>query len=206
MGITVLMYATRDGYARSVASFRQFGIEPVVLGQGENFTFQAKVAIYYQWCREHPGETVMTLDAYDTCCVRAFPEDFAVDGVLFSAEANCWPDANRAAQYPSCSTRYRYLNSGAWVANSTDFTELVDRRGLLSDVDDDQRAYTSAFLEGAAILLDRDCSLFHSRYAALDDWEIRDGIYWVKSTGTAPLVAHGNGKSDIESVWEAFGV
>jgi hypothetical protein len=201
------MYATRPGYSRSVASFRRFGIEPVILGLGERFTHQEKICIYYRWCVEHPGETVMALDAYDTCCVRAFSEDLSTDGVLFSAEANCWPEQSKAAEYPQSETRYRYLNGGAWLGNTSAFAAVCEQNGLLSGVtNSDQRAYTSAFLGGAAIRLDHGCEVFHSRYAAQDDCEIADGIYWVKSTGTAPLVAHGNGKSDIESVWEAFGV
>jgi hypothetical protein len=55
-------------------------------------------------------------------------------------------------------------------------------------------------------VLDHRCEICHNRYKATDDCEIHDGIYWVKSTGTAPLVVHGNGGSGIAEVWEAFGV
>jgi hypothetical protein len=200
------MYATGGDCSRSVASFRRFGSEPVIIGQGDSFSWQGRVTALYRWCREHPRQTVMQLDAFDTCCVSPIPADLSCDGVLFSAEANCWPDAGVAELYPPCPTRYRFLNAGAWLANTDNFVAFVEQHGLLSGVSDDQGAYTAAFLAGAAIRLDHECEVFHNLYRAQDDVEIRDGIYRVKSTGTVPLVVHGNGGSGIGAIWQACGV
>jgi hypothetical protein len=41
---------------------------------------------------------------------------------------------------------------------------------------------------------------------AEDDWDAPGRAYNVKSTGDAPMVVHGNGKSDIWKVWDAMGV
>jgi hypothetical protein len=206
--MTVLMWATQwtDAVNRSVTSFSRIGgVQPVMLGMGERHSWQARIIGLHRWCAAHPGESVISADAYDTCCVSRIPH-MAFDGVCFSAEANCWPDQHLASQYPSCDTRYRYLNAGVWWGSTDAYCEMVEQFKLLSGVDDDQRAYTRAYLGGTGITLDHRQSLCHSRYAAEDDGEIAGGIYWVKSTGNPPLIVHGNGRSDIESVWEAFGV
>jgi hypothetical protein len=208
--MTVLIYATRGDYTRTVESFRRIGgVEPVVIGDGEPFSWQGRVVALHRWCAEHPGEVVLHADAFDVCCVRRIPKDLAATALTFSAEANCWPDAHVAETYPPCDTRYRFLNGGVWIGSTESYVRMVEERGLLSGLDEsgtDQRAYTQAYLNGAGIVLDHGCKICHNRYKATDDWEISDGIYWVKSTGTAPLVVHGNGGSDIAEAWEAFGV
>jgi hypothetical protein len=206
--MNVLMWATNwnDEINRSVMSFTRIGgVQPVIIGMGERHSWQARIIGLHRWCADHAGESVLCVDAYDTCCVGRVP-DMTFDGLCFSAEANCWPDQRLASQYPQCDTRYRYLNAGAWWGRADAYCEMVERFGLLSGVDDDQRAYTRAYLHGAGIELDHRQSMCHNRYAAEDDCEIKDGIYWVRSTGNPPLVAHGNGHSDIKSIWEAFGV
>jgi hypothetical protein len=202
------MWATQwtDEVHRSVSSFTRIGgVQPVMLGMGERHSWQARIIGLHRWCAAHPGESVICADAYDTCCVSRIPH-MAFAGVCFSAEANCWPDQHLASQYPPCETRYRCLNAGVWWGNAGDYATFVERHGSLANVDDDQRAYTRAYLASDDIELDHRQSLCHNRYAAEDDCEIKDGIYWVKSTGTAPLVVHGNGGSNIAEVWEAFGV
>jgi procollagen-lysine,2-oxoglutarate 5-dioxygenase len=212
--MNVLMWATRRTAEmdRVVESFRRIGgVEPVIVGMGEQHSWQARIIGLHRWCAEHPSESVLCVDAYDTCCVQRVP-DMTIAGLVFSAEANCWPDKSLASEYPQCGTRYRYLNAGVWLGNTDAYCEMIERCGLLSGVDDDQRSYTRAYLDsrshlgGIGISLNHSQGLCHNRYGAEDDWEIADGIYWVRSTGEAPLVAHGNGGSDIKSVWEAFGV
>lgn len=208
MSLTVLTYATQETPAmrRAMESYRRIGgIEPVVVGMGETHSWQNRIAAVYAWCREHPAESVLCVDAYDTCCVRSL-YGVLCGGVTFSAEANCWPDKSRENDYPPCETRYRYVNAGVWFGEARAYCRLVESCGLLSGVDDDQRAYTAAYLSSRAFAIDRSCHIAHSRFLAEDDCEIRDGIYWVTSTGTAPLVVHGNGGSSIDRVWEAFGV
>lgn len=208
MPVTVVTYATRhtDEMSRMAESFRRIGgVDPVVLGAGESHSWQARISAIYGWCNDHRHSSVLCVDAYDTCCVRSLLGIIA-HGLVFSAEANCWPDRQRAGDYPPCETRYRYLNAGVWIGEAAAYCGFVEKYGLLSGVDDDQRAYTAAYLDGAAISLDHACHVAHNRYAADNDCEISDGIYWVKSTGTAPLVVHGNGGSGIEDVWGVFGV
>jgi hypothetical protein len=205
--VNVLIYANRGDYSRTVESFRRIGgIDPVVIGEGESFSWQARVVALHRWCFDHPGETVLCADAFDVCCVRKIPDSLFVPALTFSAEANCWPDAHIAETYPECGTRYRFLNAGLWIARAEDYIAFVERHGLLAEVTDDQRSYTAAYLTDTSVKLDHGCEVFHNRYKAADDAEIHDGIYWVKSTGTAPLVVHGNGGSGVAEVWEAFGV
>lgn len=208
MRLAVLTYATQETHAmrRAMESFRRIGgVDPVVVGMGEMHSWQGRILALYAWCREHPAASVLCVDAYDTCCVRSL-YGVMCGGLTFSAEANCWPDPGRADDYQPCDTRYRYLNAGVWLGEGGAYCKLVETRGLLAGVTDDQRAYTAAHLAGEPFAIDHGCHLAHSRFLAEDDCEIRDGIYWVKSTGTAPLVVHGNGGSSIDVVWESFGV
>lgn len=209
MSLAVLMYATRhDGRMdRSIESYRRIGgVSPIVIGDGGEHSWQQRIVALHRWCADHPGQVVLCVDAFDTCCVARLPKDLSCRDVLFSAEANCWPDANVADLYPLSPTRYRFLNAGAWLASTDAYVSFVERHGLLTGVTDDQGAYTTALLAGADVRLDYGCEVFHNRYNAQGDSEISDGIYWVKSTGASPLVVHGNGGSGIECVWEAFGV
>jgi hypothetical protein len=208
VSLAVLTYATQETHAmrRAMESFRRIGgVEPVVVGMGDTHSWQGRIAALYAWCLEHPAASVLCVDAYDTCCVRSL-YGLLCGGLTFSAEANCWPDQERANDYKPCDTRYRYVNAGVWFGEGGAYCQLVEARGLLAGVTDDQRAYTAAHLAGEPFAVDHRCHIAHNRYLAEDDWEIRDGIYWVKSTGTAPLVVHGNGGSSIDVVWEAFGV
>lgn len=67
-------------------------------------------------------------------------------GIVFSAEKTCWPDPDRAGDYPDSPTDYKYLNSGGIIGYADKIFELINE-----DVDieeDDQRFYTNKFFNG----------------------------------------------------------
>lgn len=191
---------------RVIESFRKIGgVNPIILGEGQAHSWQSRINNIYNWCKNNLNKTFIHADAFDTCCVRKIYE-FEVDDLIFSAESNCWPDGHLAEKYPECSTRYRFLNAGLWIGTTNKYIDLVDKQKLSVGVDDDQRAFTAAFLSKFPITLDYGCKLFHNRYQSEYDCTIENGLYKVNSTGTYPIIVHGNGKSDISSIWSAFGL
>lgn len=203
---TVLMYASylNEQSGKVVDSFENVGgIRPTRIGSGVQHSWQKRIELLYAWCSEHPEELVLHIDAFDTCCVAPIGDIEPPQGIIFSAETNCWPDPSMAQRYPKSETPYRFLNAGLWLAKAKAYTRLVEHFGLLSGVVFDQLSYAQALLAGDSnIELDTNSNLFHNLFGASDDWEITKGVYRVRSTGSHPLVVHGNGGSGIEAVWE----
>lgn len=204
----VLMYATMftEEAAKAIKSFREIGgVEPTVIGLGKLHSWQTKIQTLYDWCTQNPNRLVLHADAFDTCCVAPLPNMELRNSISFSAETNCYPDSSLADCFPASPTRYRFLNAGVWLGNSSDYVKLVDDFGMLSGVQVDQLAYTQAFLSGRSnIELDTNCKFFHNLFRAQDDWAVVDAAYRVRSTDTTPLVAHGSGASGIAAVWAKF--
>ena len=154
-------------------------------------------------------------DAYDVLFAGGFDdilEQFETFGApaVFSAECHCWPDADLAPEYPPSATRYRFLNSGVWIARTEAAHDLFQRFHLpaLRDNQSDQRLFTRLLLEGAALTLDRDCRIAQSLNASEADIEWRQGRIVNRLTGQAPLIFHGNGGADLSAVrsWLGLGV
>jgi hypothetical protein len=210
--ITVLMYVTHGDCSRSVESFRKIGnINPTIIGNGEVFSWYGRISSLYQWCLKHPNQKVLCVDGYDTCCVSSLEKDiqFNWDELTFSAEANCWPDKNLEPQYPQCDTKYRFLNGGVWFGLTNSYCKMIDDNGLLLGIDEqgtDQLAYTKAYINNVNISLDHKCQVCHNLFLSNDDYEINQGTYRVKSTGSLPIVVHGNGQSGIKTIWDKFNI
>lgn len=153
--------------------------------------------------KEHKEIThVMFVDAFDV--IIAADEQAILNryqefpcGIIFAAERGCWPDDKLAGAYPPCSTPYRFLNAGCWMA------DIESARGLFSHVDEsnspsDQRAFTFQYLRGVHNMrLDHECMLFQCLWKTDDDLEYSSGFIRNKLTGTRPLVFHGNGCWDM---------
>lgn len=87
--------------------------------------------------------------------------------LIFSAEQNCWPDPDKAAEYPPATSVYRFINAGTWMGQ-VDYLVDVMEKILASPWPDgnDQRAWTDAFLgkllPGA--VLDTDRKIFQTMW------------------------------------------
>jgi hypothetical protein len=124
--------------------------------------------------------------------------------IVMNAEVNCWPDANRASQYPNKpATAWRYLNSGCYVADRQALYETMNPyMPAVTVKTDDQRFFTNIFLEHPDdIRLDEHCKLFQTFYHCADKVRVTDGQMTNTVTGTNPLIAHFNGNAEGMEQW-----
>lgn len=184
-----------------------------VYGRGRWRGFGEKLLTCYKAAREETGFThILFIDAFDVI-VLGRPDqllerfrEFGHPWVTCS-EVNCWPDSARADTFPECDTHWRFLNSGAYMAEREYLVDCLGRWGgeSISPGVDDQRFLTDRYLEEPeAILLDTGCRLFQS---LLGGWHLFDsGPGWLHNrfTDSDPLVLHHNGGADIrklEHIW-----
>ena len=158
-------------------------------------------------CRERQQDDsviVLFMDAHDVRLLGRPTEVVARfkktrTRILFSAEKNCWPDADRAAQFVASSNAspYRYLNSGGYIGYAKDLVQLLkDNANVFLDyATDDQRYFTTLFLrhqhQPERVKLDTRCELFQSLFLAHAD--VCPASLQNKACGTRPLIFHGNG-------------
>jgi hypothetical protein len=221
-----------DHMIRSMESFRKIGkTEPIIMGQDRNpFSYGKKLRCLYELAKSGQYETLISVDAWDTCATRPISElyeEFRYHNLsmVVGAETNCFPNAALESSFPEVSTRYRFVNAGCWMADSRYFVEFGNRFGIPSLPDkpigaaDDQALLTAAYLNyftsrqelEMPLDLDTHARYFHNLFGAEDDWQVRNIYgdtltYRVVSTESTPVIAHGNGKSNITRVMEAMGV
>ena len=150
-----------------------------------------------------PTQPVLFVDGYDTIVSRhakdilTLWQESGKGAPLFAAEVFCWPDTGRADDYPEAGdSRYRFLNSGAFIGKAGDLLRILARK--VADHEDDQRYYTERFLSGKhGIVLDHRCRLFQCLNGALDDVEADSGrgMLFNRAMESWPAVIHANGPS-----------
>ncbi len=180
-----------------------FGLNQNWLGLGWKLKIVARALEYVD------SDLVLFADAFDSIIVhredeivkkfREFNHPF-----VCSAETNCHPDSRIASFYPVAPTRYRFLNSGGWIAE-VDYARDLFRRLKIEDLpddDNDQRFLANAFVRDPSILkLDYQCEIFQSLWNAQQDLSF-DPVRGIFNhlTNTTPSVFHGNGGSDMTQV------
>ncbi|XP_050683668.1 procollagen-lysine,2-oxoglutarate 5-dioxygenase isoform X2 [Leptidea sinapis] len=121
--------------------------------------------------------------------------------ILFAAEPFCWPEASLADRYPPGGEPSPYLNSGGFIGHLEEVWELLNAKPAKKAADD-QLHYTQLYLDphlrkNLRIGLDHTSSIFQNLNGALSDVQLRVNVTWPVvdnvSTGTRPLVLHGNG-------------
>ena len=112
------------------------------------------------------------------------------------AEPFPWPaDAYNLNTYPTCSTPYRFLNSGAYIAEREHMLACFDRWPEIQG--DDQEWLTNRYLEGDDIILDHQCSLIQNMCGSESLVDISYHLVYNPTTQTLPLVIHYNGGANI---------
>ena len=168
--------------------------------------FATKLQELAKYLRESGDEYFIMQDAFDTYCLlppSEMPWQYAdVDGVIVSGEKACYPDPERAHHF-TASSPWRYPNSGQVYGRSSRFLELIERHPVPDDVDD-QRYYTDRAIAGE-VLVDDECNLFQSiAFEEPDDFDYFPNERFKfrnKKTGTFPLFAHGNGRTDMNKIY-----
>lgn len=151
---------------------------------------------------------VLFVDGYDVVLdanARELIERYcAFDAnIVMAAEVSCWPDAERADDYPPVAGSYRFLNSGSLIGPADELRKLVARPLALDG--DDQRYFTDAFLGGEHdMVLDTTCKLFQTMGGASSDIVLRSNHFFNVSHLTRPVVIHGNGGATSKLTFDAL--
>lgn len=167
---------------------------------------------------------VVFTDAYDTVVVGPPIEvsdliwrDMTVrrDGMLLSAEIACWPDDSKRHLYPSHDSRWKYVNSGGYVAEIGLLSWLLEG---CESCTDDQRWFTDAYLSSLKKdsmwygMIERDCRcrIFqtlghvypHASQHWTDTFAVVEGRPLNTDQHTSPLFWHFNGRmQDAQVDW-----
>lgn len=104
-------------------------IIPVIVGfKWKRLGLGWKLKIVARAIEQIESDLILFADAFDSIIVHS--EDEIVrkfrqfnHPFMCSAETNCHADARIALFYPVALTRYRYLNSGGWIAGLTFMSE-----------------------------------------------------------------------------------
>lgn len=139
--------------------------------------------------RSRHEQMAMWIDGNDSLILRGKEEilyrwGMMAVGLLISTESNCWPDAHLESKYPA-HDRPRFLNAGGFIGPTPLVITAMEIVAAVADDEDDQRAWTKAFLGG------------HLPFAGLD---YRRRIFASVSDGSESLeadscVKHWNGKT-----------
>jgi hypothetical protein len=182
------------------------GVELLVLGRDLNAPQQHGFKIHFlnETLSGMPDDdVVLFVDAYDVLLTQG--SDAILSGfyslgadVVFSAEARCHPDRERAPEYPRSATPYRFLNSGAFIGRVAALRWIIEHHTFEEDLtSSDQRFYSRIYLQhvrdhcGPTLTLDRHALIFQT----VDErWPLdlsRSGGKWFNErTGNAPAVLH----------------
>lgn len=211
MRIKAITVATQDNHGLRMLckSLARAGMDYVVLGLGEPWRgFGTKIILTRDYLRTLEGYThFIFVDAYDTLFLK--PIAGYEGGILFSTEKNCWPDVNKAKEYPTIEcfekgwkpSPFRYLNSGCYIAPIDEYLTLTDQFPV-DYADDDQRYFTNIYLKSGQIKLDTHCRLFQS-YAFTDkaDLTILPDKVINNHSQSEPAVIHFNGKCFDQNIY-----
>jgi len=140
---------------------------------------------------------MMWLDGNDSIVVRHALEiakrwkEFG-GGIVISAEARCWPDAELAEKYPPAKAP-RFLNAGGFIGKAADLLKAMREVEKLADWDD-QLAWTQWYLQDPKRLtIDHDRRIFSC---------VGDGP---EALNADTCVLHWNGKAaGREAFWDGF--
>lgn len=204
-------------YKRMATSFGWNGIivHNLCSKQGDFVDLSSKVELMRKFLAECKSTHVMFCDGYDVVAspcasVERLLLEFQKfkSPIVFSAEKNCWPDADLSREYDrvaDCKSWNKYLNSGLYIGTTKALRMLLKAIDVSSGMRD-QREFTAAYLSGAFNMrLDHHCLMFQSMHMYQDDLVFTNNREVLnRLTLLPPLVFHGNGSSDLTAVCNAF--
>lgn len=214
MKTKIVTVATRPdpGLNMLISSMDRFGLDYVVLGQGQQWKgFGTKIIFLKEYLETISPEYthVIFVDAYDVIFLSGIEEiekkyaDNWPDKIVFSAELNCWPCAELSVQYPPSDSIWRYLNSGSYTGSIADILGLLEAYPPTFEMDD-QLYFTNILLaQQLPIVLDTNCVLFQTTaFCYNKEYEADGGRLVNNLQGTRPVIIHGNGRTPMDKVYE----
>lgn len=213
-----------EGYERFLRSAQRFNYSVKTLGLGQawrggDVAHTVGGGQKVRWLKEamEPLKAmgdlvVLFVDSYDVVLAggpRELLSRFGAPGlgVLFSAEAFCWPQEGLAPAYPPPPPGGKaFLNSGGFLGFAPAVWRLVER-WRFRDHDDDQLFYTRLYLqprlrEELGLALDHHSRIFQNLNGAIDEVVVKfePGRVRVRNVAydTLPIVIHGNGPTKLQ--------
>ena len=200
----------RKQFVDMMTSANKFGIYPVNLGnnvdwEGTDMVGPGgghKVNLLREYIKDLPDhDVVLFTDAYDVL----YNDDLETitrryigynKKIVFSAEAQCWPDESIAEEFKAIvrteeqTNKYEYLNSGTFIG------QVKELKAMLADtVDndgDDQLYYQRLFLSNKYdAVLDYEGYIFQCHEP--ETKIMHNGQYYNPITNCCPAIYHGNG-------------
>lgn len=188
------------------------------------FSFGHQLPVIQNWCNNYQGDCthILYTDAWDTLALST-PEEVIdkflnyfhfifVDKppkMLISAEKNCYPHPERAADYPIVDSPWKYVNGGGWLVEIEYFKQLCIKENLNQD-SHDQVWLMDAYLRNQdEIKLDTECEIFQTiAFSDTGEWfynHVKKRLE-NKKMQTYPIFFHGNGHTDMEWVYKVLGL
>lgn len=191
------------GLARLVRTLENRGWHyEVLIDRGGWRGFGRRLKVAADRCRELSGtySHAIHVDARDVVCT-APPVDFYPPHcpLLLATERGCWPDGDRAVNYPPCSHPWKFAHSQFVLDLKR--VELLDCDGI-EDWADDQRHLTDVYFKGnPEVQLDYRSDYVQSVAFCnpnfLDWFAIEGNRVRNRTTGSLPLFCHGNSRVDL---------
>lgn len=104
---------------------------------------------------------------------------------------------------------WKYLNGGGYCGDTAALIEFFERYGLnklkgdVNGQDYQALAFLKAHKEGFPIFLDTDCRIFQTTgFEDPGDFEYNKNFFQNKITGYHPCILHGNGRTDMNNLYQ----
>ena len=165
-----------------------------------------KITLLAEYIKDLPDhDVILFTDAYDVF----YADDLNTitkrwlgfqTRALFAAEQYCWPNKELAAQFPDGGTKYRYLNSGLFMAEVAELKKILANWNVENA--DDQLYYHEQFLEGKFdIKLDYEGYIFitHEEQVSRNGTQLFNPV-----TNTFGCIYHGNGGEEAKRKFDAL--
>ena len=183
----VVTYASHGGiddrFCRSLESIYQNNINLKLLGWGQKWKgLPQKLEAALSYAKTQPKQDLLLfVDAFDVLFMGNTEEiidtylNMHSPKLLFGAECGCWPRTRACfSRYPPSPTRYRYLNSGTWIARMENAVYLIEElmlragKGEAAYIANDQRLASDMYVSGKMnVKIDHYAQLFQSMHATL---------------------------------------
>lgn len=174
--------------------------------------FLDKLKYTYEYLKSLEGYThFIYTDAWDTVALTG-PENIDIsyiDGLILSAERNCYPYPEWAEKYPKVESPFCYVNGGGWAGTIESFIRLYESKTPTTEMNDQvwlTERYLSLHKEGW-ISLDHRCDLFQTiafcepeRDFDLNKESLTFGMN--KITCGFPIFWHGNGHTPMDYIYD----
>ncbi len=125
-----------------------------------------KLRLGVEFLRTRSESVAMWLDGFDSLILKPEVEILSrlEATVLISAERNCFPDSERASEFPGTGSLPRFLCAGGYIGKREELVAAMEIVLSMATGGDDQRAWTAVYLAGAVpgLAIDHERKIFQS--------------------------------------------